>query len=144
MSMPIPVHDIPHSQSSSITGASASDCLVSNTGHLLGKSYPSKEMQSVYSIALTDRAFEKNGTTKRYNGLRRKKRRRKKRKDGRDKEGEREKKRKEGERERERERERKMRQVYIQVSGRALLVSLDCPISYNARWHQVPFFESLV
>ena len=41
-------------QSSSITEASSSVCLVSYLGHLLGKSYPSAEMQSVYSAALTD------------------------------------------------------------------------------------------
>ena len=39
------------SQSSSITGASPSDCLMSYPGHLLNKSYPSAEMQSVYSAA---------------------------------------------------------------------------------------------
>ena len=38
-------------QSSSITGVSPSDCLVSYPGHSLGKSYPSAEMQSVYSAA---------------------------------------------------------------------------------------------
>ncbi len=43
-------------QSSSITEASSSDCLVSYTGHSLGKSYPSAEMQSVYSAAPTNRA----------------------------------------------------------------------------------------
>ena len=37
-------------QSSSITGASPSDCLVSYPGHLLGESYPSVDMQSVYSM----------------------------------------------------------------------------------------------
>ena len=36
-------------QSSSITGAS--DCLVSSSGHSSGESYPSAEMQSVYSAA---------------------------------------------------------------------------------------------
>ena len=41
------------SQSSSITGTSPSDCLMSNPGHLLGGvgSYLSGEMQSVYSTA---------------------------------------------------------------------------------------------
>ena len=39
------------SQSSCLIGASLSDCLVSYTGHSLGKSYPSAEMQSVYSTA---------------------------------------------------------------------------------------------
>ena len=41
------VHRIP--QSSSITEASPSDCLVSYPGHSLGESYPSAEIQSVYS-----------------------------------------------------------------------------------------------
>ena len=41
------VHCIP--QSSCITEASSSDCLVSNLEHSLGESYPSPEMQSVYS-----------------------------------------------------------------------------------------------
>ena len=36
-------------QSSSITEASSSDCLVSYPGLSLGESYPSAEMQSVYS-----------------------------------------------------------------------------------------------
>ena len=35
--------------SSSITGASASDCLISYPEHLLGESYPPAEMNSVYS-----------------------------------------------------------------------------------------------
>ena len=38
-------------QSSSITEASPSDCLVSYQGDSLGKSYPSAEIQSVYSAA---------------------------------------------------------------------------------------------
>ena len=43
-------------QSSSITGTSPSDCLVSYPEHLLGGgSYPSVELQSVYSSALADR-----------------------------------------------------------------------------------------
>ena len=41
-------------QSSSITGASPLDCLVSYLEHLLGVSYPSAEKQSVYSIAPVD------------------------------------------------------------------------------------------
>ena len=41
-------------QSSSIIGASPSDCLVSYLGHSLGKSYPSAEMPSVYSAAPAD------------------------------------------------------------------------------------------
>ena len=36
-----------------------SDCLVSYPGHSLGESYPTAEMQSVYSAASVDRA--KNG-----------------------------------------------------------------------------------
>ena len=38
-------------QSSSITEASPSDCLVSYQGHSLGDSYPYAEMQSVFSTA---------------------------------------------------------------------------------------------
>ena len=38
-------------QSSSITGTSSSDCLVSYPGHSLGGSYPSAEVHSVYSKA---------------------------------------------------------------------------------------------
>ena len=44
-------------QSSTITGISPSDCLVSFPGHLLsvcGGSYPSAEVQSVYSTAPAD------------------------------------------------------------------------------------------
>ena len=42
-------------QSSSITGASVSDCLVSYPGHsLVEGSYPSAEIQSVYSVAPAD------------------------------------------------------------------------------------------
>ena len=41
-------------QSSSITGASASDCLVSYPGYSLEKFYPSAEKQSVYSAAPAD------------------------------------------------------------------------------------------
>ena len=40
-------------QSSSITGAWLSDCLVSYLGYSLEKSYPSAEMQFVYSAAPT-------------------------------------------------------------------------------------------
>ena len=40
-----------------ITEASPSDCLVSYLEHVLGESYPSKEMQSVYSTALGDWAI---------------------------------------------------------------------------------------
>ena len=39
-------------QSSSITEASPSDCLVSYPGHSLGESYPSAGMQLVFSSAL--------------------------------------------------------------------------------------------
>ena len=46
------VHCIP--QSSSITEASPSDCLVSYPGYLLEKSYLSAEMQSVYSATPVD------------------------------------------------------------------------------------------
>ena len=45
-------------QNSSMTGASPSDCLVSYVGHLLGESYPSAEMQSVYSLAPADWVIE--------------------------------------------------------------------------------------
>ena len=41
-------------QSSSITGASPSDCLVSYPERSLGESYPSTEMQLVYSTTLGD------------------------------------------------------------------------------------------
>ena len=44
-------------QSSSITGTSSSDCLVSYPGHSFGSgggSYPSAEVQSVYSTAPAD------------------------------------------------------------------------------------------
>ena len=41
-------------QSSSTAGTSPSDCLVSYPGHLLGVSYPSAEVQSVYSTAPAD------------------------------------------------------------------------------------------
>ena len=41
-------------QSSCITGASPSDCLASYPGNLLRESYPSVEMQLVYSAAPTD------------------------------------------------------------------------------------------
>ena len=41
-------------QSSSISGALRSDCLVLYPGQWLEESYPSTEMQSVYSIAPAD------------------------------------------------------------------------------------------
>ena len=44
-------------QSSSITGTSPSDCLVSYPGHSLRGSYPSTEAQSVYSTAPIDWAI---------------------------------------------------------------------------------------
>ena len=44
------------SQSSSITGTSLSNYLVSYLGHSLGRPYPSAEMQSVYSTAPADLA----------------------------------------------------------------------------------------
>ena len=43
-------------QNSSITEASPSDCLKLYPGHLLWYSYPSAEMQSVYSPATADGA----------------------------------------------------------------------------------------
>ena len=53
-------------QSSSITATSRSDCLVSYPGHSLGGgSYPSAEVQSVYSTAPADWAM----ATKRYSPL---------------------------------------------------------------------------
>ena len=39
---------------SGITGASPSECFLSYLGHSLGKSYPSAEMQSVYSTPTAD------------------------------------------------------------------------------------------
>ena len=45
-------------QSFSIPGASLSYCLVSYAGHSLGESYPSAEMQSVYSTAPADWATD--------------------------------------------------------------------------------------
>ena len=44
-------------QSSSITKASPSDCLVSYPENPLGESYPSADIQSVYSTAPADRAI---------------------------------------------------------------------------------------
>ena len=46
------------SQSSSITGTSPSDCLVSYPEHSLGWSYSSAEKQLVYSTALADWAIK--------------------------------------------------------------------------------------
>ena len=45
-------------QSFRITGVSPSDCLVSYPGHSLGESYPSAEMQLVYSTATADWGIE--------------------------------------------------------------------------------------
>ena len=50
------------SQSSSITGTSPSDCLGSYLGHSLGEggeSYPSSEVQSVYSTASANWAIHR-------------------------------------------------------------------------------------
>ena len=41
-------------QSSTITGAGPSDCLVSKRGNSLGKSYPSAEIRSMYSTVPAD------------------------------------------------------------------------------------------
>ena len=46
-------------QSSCISGISPSNCFVLYPGHSLGESYPSAEMQSVYSTAPTDWTKEK-------------------------------------------------------------------------------------
>ena len=46
------------SQSSSISGASPSDCLISFPGHSLEESYPFTDMQLVYSTVLADWALE--------------------------------------------------------------------------------------
>ena len=46
-------------QGPSITGTSPSDCLVSYAGHSLGGSYPSAEVQSVYSTAPADWAIHR-------------------------------------------------------------------------------------
>ena len=47
-------------QSLSITGTSPSDCLVSYPGHsLVGRSYTSAEMQSMYSTVPADWAMRK-------------------------------------------------------------------------------------
>ena len=50
-------------QSFSITGASPSDCLVSYPGHSLRESYPSAEMQSVYSTAQANWAYIREWNT---------------------------------------------------------------------------------
>ena len=50
-------------QSSTVTGASPSDCLVSYLGHSLEESYPSAEKHSVYSTAPVDWAT-RNSTDK--------------------------------------------------------------------------------
>ena len=46
-------------QSPSITGTSPSDCLVSYLGYLFGGSYPSAEVQSVYSTAPANLAIHR-------------------------------------------------------------------------------------
>ena len=57
------------SQSSSVTGASPSDCLVSYLGLSLGESYLSIGMQLVYSAALTDWASNTSELTNCYNSF---------------------------------------------------------------------------
>ena len=54
-------------QSSSITDATPSDYLLSYLGHSLGESYPSVEMQSVYSAATADWAKIKSSRDYRFN-----------------------------------------------------------------------------
>ena len=54
------IHQIP--QSSGIIGASLSECLVSYLGHSLEKSYPSAEMQLLYSTAPADWANNSSDT----------------------------------------------------------------------------------
>ena len=49
-------------QSSGITEASLSDCLMSYPGHSLGESYSSAEKQSVYSAGPADWAYLSCGT----------------------------------------------------------------------------------
>ena len=58
---------IPHS--SSITGVSPSDLLVSYPRHLLGESYPYAEMQSVYSTVPADWAIYKEGSLLHSNSM---------------------------------------------------------------------------
>ena len=53
-------------QSSSVTGTSLSDCLVSYPGHILEGSYPSAEMQSVYSTVPADSAKTQRKTDYRH------------------------------------------------------------------------------
>ena len=50
-------------QTSSITGNSPSDCLLSYSGHLLRETYPSTDVQLVYSTALADCAMIVEGST---------------------------------------------------------------------------------
>ena len=52
----IAMYHIP--QSSSITEASPSDCLLSYPGYSLGEFYPSAEMQSMYSTTTADWAMQ--------------------------------------------------------------------------------------
>ena len=58
-------------QSSSITGTSPSDCLVSYPGHSFGVSYPSSEVLSVYSTAPADWITKISGGGRRFisNGI---------------------------------------------------------------------------
>ena len=53
-------------QSSSITGASPPDCLVSYPGHSLGESYSFAEMQSVYSADPVDWATTRRARVTTY------------------------------------------------------------------------------
>ena len=52
-------------QSTSITGVSPSDCLMSYPGHSLEELYPSAEMESVYSAAPADWATKREKIKKR-------------------------------------------------------------------------------
>ena len=47
-------------QNFTVTGISPSDCFVSYPGHSVRESYPSAEMQSVYSTASTDKTIIRN------------------------------------------------------------------------------------
>ena len=57
-------------QSSSITEASLSDCLMSYPRHSFRELYPSLEMQSVYSTAPADWAKEEEWGVEKNDGLR--------------------------------------------------------------------------
>ena len=56
-------------QSYNITGASPPDCLLSYLGHSLVESYPSAEIQPVYSIALVNWANRLLYSNEKWNGL---------------------------------------------------------------------------